>query len=331
MFLCVVFISIYVFVQHLRRDVAYDDKNIIKLPEMTSVLSRRDENKDAVFFIETSATGFVKPRFVCSLESAAVAYSEADVYLLMVYSPHVLLRTSGNEALYNVLQLHRNIQILRVDLDILFRDSPLEQFHKSGVLNTSRYIEAHTADILRMFVLWKYGGKYIDLDIVTVRNLTEKNYIIAEANFQRSFISNAFIAFEKNFYMAEYYIFERFTYDFDGLDWYANGPRLWTKTMAIYAGVENIREMNAENIKPFVMLDYFDLYPIEWFELYLYFNENLSEEALSRIAKRKNLIGMHIGNNISSDKKVLIGSKQAYSLIAKKWCPCTYSSCVIMF
>lgn len=46
--------------------------------------------------------------------------------------------------------------------------SPLYPLWRSGVLSKSAHLVAHVADILRFLLLRRYGGTYLDLDLVVV-------------------------------------------------------------------------------------------------------------------------------------------------------------------
>jgi len=53
----------------------------------------------------------------------------------------------------------------------------------------------------------------------------------------------------------------------------------------------------------------------------LFFNESRSDEVL------KNVIGsygVHVSKKMSSQEKIFLGSKQAYGLLAEKYCPRVY-------
>ena len=54
----------------------------------------------------------------------------------------------------------------------------LESFFSSGRLAGSSYSAVHTADALRLLMLYKYGGFYLDLDYVVFNDLTQYNNIV---------------------------------------------------------------------------------------------------------------------------------------------------------
>jgi lactosylceramide 4-alpha-galactosyltransferase len=56
----------------------------------------------------------------------------------------------------------------------------------------------------------------------------------------------------------------------------------------------------------------------------LFFDESLSKAALQKV---EGSYGVHVWNRITSDQKILVGSKTAYGLLAEKHCPRVYWNC----
>ena len=57
----------------------------------------------------------------------------------------------------------------------------LEKFFKSDILAKSRYQFVHTADALRLLLIYRFGGFYLDLDYVVLRDLNHyKNMLLEE-------------------------------------------------------------------------------------------------------------------------------------------------------
>ncbi|KAF4514026.1 UNVERIFIED_CONTAM: hypothetical protein B566_EDAN018684, partial [Ephemera danica] len=120
---------------------------------------------------------------------------------------------------------------------------------------------------------------------------------------------------------------------FKGNDWSNNGPRVITDAMRWYTNQDLAIHMNPSNLKEFHKLNYEQIFPLEYYELFMYFYQEDadSEYAMNRINSVNNLIGIHIGNNNMKDEKVVVGSNQAYSLIAQKYCPRSYWSAHMFF
>ncbi|KAL3232007.1 hypothetical protein MRX96_023093 [Rhipicephalus microplus] len=53
----------------------------------------------------------------------------------------------------------------------VFQDTPLEAWYESGILDTSAFPVEHLADALRLAVVYKLGGVYLDIDVIVMRPL----------------------------------------------------------------------------------------------------------------------------------------------------------------
>ena len=201
----------------------------------------------------------------------------------MSYLPTEGLLKIANEPLNSVVENYENVYVLHIDMDKLFIGSPLESFYQSGVLENSTFLSAHTSNIIRILAVWKYGGKYFDLDIVTIRNLTRiNNYVIQEANFTDNNVANGAFAFQKHAKVGDLML-ELLNENFITHEWTANGPIIITKAMRNYTGSETTTGMNKSNLKEIVMLKYETLFRINYVELLLYFDESRSDESMARI------------------------------------------------
>ena len=57
----------------------------------------------------------------------------------------------------------------------------LERFFKSDILAQSSYKPVHTADAVRLLLIYKFGGFYLDVDYVVLRDLNHyKNMVLEE-------------------------------------------------------------------------------------------------------------------------------------------------------
>lgn len=133
---------------------------------------------DEAFFLETSAATALNYRQACSVESLALNNPNLTIHVLM--SGSEVNRSSGTMA---VLDTYPNVDIRLSDPAAAFLDSPLEHWYFCTDWFTGSYRVAHLADALRFLTLYKYGGYYFDLDVVTMRPLTAyRNFSAAESS-----------------------------------------------------------------------------------------------------------------------------------------------------
>lgn len=67
------------------------------------------------------------------------------------------------------LLLYPNVRLRHVNMERYLANTPLDEWYRSGILRTSNWPNSHASDILRYATLWKYGGIYLDLDVVIIK------------------------------------------------------------------------------------------------------------------------------------------------------------------
>lgn len=124
---------------------------------------------NSIFFHETSCRGSLTPRQACIIESAARTNPQKEIYLLFSAPVNELMLTSGN---LNQLQLFPNVKLARVHLTKYAESTPLEEMVKNKPFENSKWWIEHTSDVLRSLTLFKWGGIYLDTDMLVVKSLT---------------------------------------------------------------------------------------------------------------------------------------------------------------
>ena len=137
-------------------------KNII-LKDFTEADSELNKN---MFFLETSGeTGF-DGRQSCALESA-IRYSG--------FKPKVIMSTKFismrlRPSMCNMVKRHypSKIGFYGINLDYLFKNTPLDGVQREL---SKQWMAVHSSDLMRQALVYKFGGYYADLDVITIRSL----------------------------------------------------------------------------------------------------------------------------------------------------------------
>lgn len=108
-------------------------------------------------------------RQACAIESAARWNTNRSVFVLSV-SP-VGLSKKIFSPIMTALQFYPNIHFRNVNLQTYMAGTPMEQFFKSKRIFESKFLVSHTSDMMRYATLYKFGGIYLDLDVVVQKNL----------------------------------------------------------------------------------------------------------------------------------------------------------------
>lgn len=123
-------------------------------------------------------------RQACAIESAAKMNPEWDVFLLFASPVGFSNGTAPISPIINALKSYPNIHLRNVNLWTYARNTPLADWINAGDLFLSKYMNSHASDFLRYLSLYKFGGTYMDLDVVVKKNLDNiaPNYSGAESS-----------------------------------------------------------------------------------------------------------------------------------------------------
>lgn len=130
--------------------------------------------KNNIIFIETRCA--IKPneiedsgllltkRQACAIESAAKMNPDASVHLLFTCPMNGGMTASPRY----VKELFRypNVKIWKLDIPGFLAGTSLQDWDFKGHLEKSNWPVEHSSDVLRYVSLLKYGGTYLDLDVI---------------------------------------------------------------------------------------------------------------------------------------------------------------------
>jgi lactosylceramide 4-alpha-galactosyltransferase len=292
--------------------------------------SQIDINK-SIFFIDTTKMKFklkkkemnMTLRMACSIESAARSNPNSKIFLLVV-APFGLHNITYTRELHTLLE-YDNIYIKSLNFIQFSIDTPLEDFVANGTLFKSIFIKSHTSDALRLLTLWKYGGTYIDTDMIVRQRLDEvqPNYLCRDHGFLNGALLNLDRKNGKRF--AELFM-KDFVQNFDGQLWGNNGPFVLQRVLSKICKTENVNEMiECDN---FHILQQELCYPIagvRWEDL---FKETKGNIVMKRVAGS---LVVHFWNKLSSGMRIKCDSDSAYMRLAKEFCPKTVALCKDFF
>lgn len=123
-------------------------------------------------------------RQACAIESAALLNPNWDVFALSASPVGLSNDTNAIPPIISALLSYPNLHFRNINLWTYSANTPLEDWFLSDELFTSQYLNSHISDFLRYVTLYKFGGTYLDLDVVvqkTFENITA-NYAGAESD-----------------------------------------------------------------------------------------------------------------------------------------------------
>ncbi|KAL1138841.1 hypothetical protein AAG570_008903 [Ranatra chinensis] len=211
------------------------------------------------------------------------------------------------------------------------QDSPLDQL--GPALESSVFRVEHVSDAIRLLLIWKFGGTYLDLDFISIRSLDDlgNDWVGAE---DRNIVSNAALnaapagpghAMFENF-------LKEFAEKFDGAHWAVNGPYLLTnviyKVCNLTKGTD-MQEVGRMKNCGFTVHTQKFFYPISYATWRNYFSEKAWPVVNSSLGPSVHAI--HFWNKLSKDEVVTVGSGQPYGRLASQYCPPVYYASVPAF
>lgn len=164
-----------------------------------------------------------------------------------------------------------DVTVWRYDIVQETRGTLLESFVKSDAWrssNASSFRYAHESDLLRLVMLYKFGGIYIDTDLLLLRPVdddilegsalgveTYNDQVETSKTKGGLRINNAFLAFTRPGHPYVKYVMEKVAQQYDPKEWAAIGPDLIT---------ESFRAMPDDVQLSIRLLEPEALYPLHW-------------------------------------------------------------------
>ncbi|GLT59145.1 hypothetical protein SLA2020_319810 [Shorea laevis] len=195
----------------------------LSFTEFIDIFFRKGKCDIRVFMVWNSPSWMYNVRHQRGLESLLSRHPNACVVLLSETIELDFFKESFVKDGYKVA-------VAAPNLDELLKDTPAHVFASVWFeWRKTKFYAIHYSELVRLAALYKFGGIYLDSDIIVLRPLSSlKNSIALEDQMARSPLNGAVMAFEKHssFVMEclkEFYL----TYDDTQLRW--NGADLLTR------------------------------------------------------------------------------------------------------
>ena len=105
---------------------------------------------------------------------------DAKVYLLMATNANGIKLNQSKW--FDILQTYQNIRFRYFNIYDYSKGTIIEDFIKKGDWEKSEYALEHVSDFMRLLTVYKYGGLYLDIDIIMTEPLKyiKNNFVCAE-------------------------------------------------------------------------------------------------------------------------------------------------------
>ncbi|XP_075399360.1 lactosylceramide 4-alpha-galactosyltransferase-like [Tenrec ecaudatus] len=268
-----------------------------------------------IFFLETSDRTNPNFLFMCSVESAARAHPESRVVVLM----KGLLGVNGSLPRHlgiALLSCFPNVQLLPLDLQALFRGSPLAAWYPEALSRWEPYLLPVLSDAARLALLWKFGGVYLDTDFI-LRNLSNSLGIQS-----RYVLNGAFLAFDRHHEFLAMCMRD-FVAQYNRWVWGHQGPQLLTRVFKKWCAIRSLREPERGTCRGVTTLPREAFYPIPWQNWKRYF-EDMRPEELERMLNAT--YAVHVWNKKSQGTHFQVTSRALLAQLHARYCPTTHKA-----
>ncbi|XP_040596116.1 alpha-1,4-N-acetylglucosaminyltransferase isoform X4 [Mesocricetus auratus] len=137
----------------------------------------------SIVFIETSERVEPSPLVTCAVESAANIYPEQPIIFFMKWlSNATRLTPNTSSPAFSLLSAMDNVFFVPLDMRKLFADTPLFSWYTKVNSSAEKHWLHVSSDASRLAIIWKYGGIYMDTDVISIRPIPEENFLAAEGS-----------------------------------------------------------------------------------------------------------------------------------------------------
>ncbi|XP_075793408.1 alpha-1,4-N-acetylglucosaminyltransferase-like [Pelodiscus sinensis] len=281
-------------------------------------LTERDvmSRESGIIFVETTDRLEPPPLVSCSVESAARIHPDKPIRFFMKgLNNNTSLDSESMPAALSSLSAMKNVFLLPLQTEAFFEDTPLLSWYRKANPAQERYWLIVTSDASRLALVWKYGGIYMDTDVISIKPILLENFLTAE-DFQWS--SSGIFGFSRH-HKFMWDCMEDFVQNYRGDIWGYQGPRLLTRRLKALCPVttfHNVEDVNCQNIS---YLHPQRFYPIPCAQWHRYF------EVWEKSPEFNNSYALHLWNHMNREhKRVVAGSNTLVENLFKTYCPTTY-------
>ncbi|KAH8262900.1 hypothetical protein KR044_001772 [Drosophila immigrans] len=263
-------------------------------------------------------------RQACAIESAALHNPNFNVFVL--FTSPTFLPDNQRFPILEAIRSYRNIQLRQLNIWRYAEDTPIGEWLKKGDLFQSKYLTEHTSDMLRLMTLYRFGGIYLDTDVVVLRSLEglPLNYVGALDNIT---IGNGVIGLQhmgRGHKIGEILLTD-LTQHYNGDAYVSNGPSLISRVLKGVCGTGSIPQMQedpkyCQGFQVFNSSVFYAINSAYWRD---FFDPNKREDVMAQI---KDSYLTHVWNKASYNQLFKVGTENAYGMLASQHCPKTFAA-----
>ncbi|XP_042314445.1 alpha-1,4-N-acetylglucosaminyltransferase [Sceloporus undulatus] len=275
----------------------------------------------SIIFLETTENLQPPPLVLCSVESAARIYLDRPIIFFMKgLDNNSMTHFKSSCPSLSFLYAMKNVFLFPLQLDILFQDTPLLPWYLQVNATQEKNWVYILSDAVRLAMVWKYGGIYMDTDVISIRSIPVTNFLAAQSS---QFSSNGILGFQQHHWFL-WDCMEDFVQNYNGDIWGNQGPFLITRVLKRLCNLTDFEDTEDQRCHNISFLNPQRFYPIPygfWMKYY---------EVWDSRPEFNDSYALHLWNYMNQDQKknVTIGSNTLVENLFSTYCPTTYRSLI---
>lgn len=270
-----------------------------------------------IFFLETKHINVLAQltvRQACTVESTARNNPNLDVYVIFACS----VGFERNDKIFQKLGALPNVHMRLLSWPIYANDTPAELWAHSSQLYLSFWPETHVADFLRLLLVYRFGGMYMNMDFVTLSSFDSlpESFLSQE---QPGAVSISLLRFAKTGIgrLMSTALLQNFVNNFNGSCLNCNGLAVISRVLESIGQSKLWHRIATEVPVAILPSEYFfPIYFTVWEQL---FQTNYTNATLAMMSDKT--LGVHMWNSFTADMKVGRNESSVYAILARTHCP----------
>ncbi|XP_040204129.1 alpha-1,4-N-acetylglucosaminyltransferase-like [Rana temporaria] len=272
---------------------------------------------NGILFMETTDRMNPPSLVLCAIESAARVYPDRPVVFFMKGLENITSEEDEKRAKqqFPTLSSYSNVYLFPLRMDQLFNNTPLKPWFDKVNPKKEVYWKHVTSDACRFALMWKYGGIYIDTDVISLRPIPQDHFLAAQ---DATVISSGVFGLSSHYQLAWQFM-ENFVKNYRGKIWGHQGPGVVTRAvkklwgMPVFTSTDDVMCGNISCLHPQ------RFYPINYLSWRRYF------EVWENLPTFKDSYALHLWNFMNNKGKSMVpGSHTLVEHLYQKQCPTTY-------
>ncbi|XP_072266470.1 alpha-1,4-N-acetylglucosaminyltransferase-like [Pyxicephalus adspersus] len=302
----------YIFIER-RNDTA--DTIVPKKVTAEDILS----GGNSIIFVETGERIRFPSLVLCAIESAARVYPNRSVVFLIKNLNHTYSEEQEKRFIdhYPTISSLNNVYIFPLVMEDVFSKTPLSNWYQKIDIALQSYWIHVSSDGCRLALIWKYGGIYMDTDIISMRPIPNLNFLAAQSS---QYSSNGVFGFSPQHHFT-WTGMENFVQNYNSKIWGNQGPTLITRVLKTICNLPNFNNMEDIICGNISFLNPQRFYPIPYPAWERYY------EVWTKLPTFNESYALHLWNYMNNKQKTMEpGSNTLVEHLYQQYCPSTYAA-----